>query len=127
MPNIETQRLRDGAFFEDWSQWRKLGGWPQWRQCHPAVGKRRTGMPHYYLDLHERAVLLDGKPGFEIGVPHLASIYKLLTAIPGAREWPDRMTAQRGIKVWSVPAEEWQRLRAALPGMVRSIEQMMSR
>lgn len=125
LSDIDLQRRRDGAFFEDWSQWRDLGGWAQWVQCHPSVGKRRTNMPAFFLRLEKRALLIDG-PGFEIGVPQRAAIETALRRLRGIK-WPSRIHAQRGIYMWSVPAEEWPALQEALPSIRQSIAEMMRR
>ncbi len=111
--NIDLQRLRDGAFFEDWSPWKVLGGhlWELHGLYH-----LRSGQASYHCILLER-LPFDGRPGFEVTTPCRIDIARLLRPIPGAYE-PRIGKGSRGrFDRWYVPAESWRQLRSVLPAI----------
>lgn len=111
MTDFATERLRDGAFFEDWSPWKVLGGhlWERHGRYH-----LRSGQASYHCILMQR-LPYDGRPGFEVTVPGRIAIANLLRRIPGAYE-PKIAKGPRGLfDRWYVPAESWRELRTALP------------
>lgn len=126
--DLDIQRRRDGAFFEDWSQWRDLGSPKLYRQCSPRTGARRVNVhaPSYHCALRER-LPYDGRAGFEVAIPQKISIYRLLRAIPGAYKPPLRMGPAGNVETWYVPAESWEALRAALPAIKRIVTDMTDR
>ncbi|MBS9476259.1 hypothetical protein [Ancylobacter radicis] len=107
----DRQRHRDGVFFEDWSEWRSLGGWPQYTR-HP-VGQRPTNMPAYYCRLEESSTLIGG-PAFEVSIPLDIRCHHILKSVKGAVMIP-RRRGSKAVDIWLVPADQWPEMRAALP------------
>jgi len=113
--DINLQRRRDGAFFEDWSPWRILGG-HQWERH--GLYRVRSGQASYHCMLMER-LPYDGRPGFDLTAPGRSDIFELMRSVPGAYK-PKIGKGSIGIFTrWYVPAESWRELRAVLPDIAR--------
>lgn len=116
--DIDLQRRRDGAFFEDWSEWHDLGTPPRHYRTRDGFYVR-TGNHHtsYHCLLRER-LPYDGRAGFEVAVPQATGIYNLLRKVPGAAiPCGIPKGGGAGFDLWYVPAESWQELRKVLPAI----------
>lgn len=113
-PEIELQRRRDAAFFEDWSEWESLDDLPvadkgfgyhvQWPIDHNL----------YWCVLRHRSGRIGG-PAFELALPESYPISRMIQALPGVRRMPGRFHGSPGN--YLVPAEHWQQLRKILPAL----------
>lgn len=116
---VEIQRRRDGAFFEDWSAWADLGSGPSYRYISPQMGsRRRLHEPSYHCLLMER-LPFDGRAGFEVTTPRDNHSWQLCKSIPGAYQPRLIKGACSNFVRWYIPAESWQQLRAILPELSR--------
>lgn len=112
---IDIQRRRDGAFFEDWSEWRDLGSPDHWARCAGGMRRRVRGVcVSFFVELCWR-LPFDGRSGFEVHVPKLSTIDRLLRPIKGAHQPRIPRGNAGNYTVWYVPAEEWEALRLVLP------------
>ena len=111
MTDFASQRRRDGAFFEDWSPWKVLGGhmWERRGRYH-----LRSGQASYHCILMQR-LPYDGRPGFEVTAPGRIDVDRLLRSVPGAYEPRIAKGSTGRFARWYVPADSWQGLRAVLP------------
>lgn len=121
---IDIQRATDAAFFEDWSPWISLGGWPS--HIGYPVGHRRTNMPSYHCVLLDHSAFAGG-PALEVAIPQDHRATSLLKAIHGARRYPKSATRMGPVEIWLVPAYSWQALRAVLPTLKRIISDLVDR
>lgn len=124
--DIDLQRRRDGAFFEDWSAWASLDDLPppdkpagryiQW----PARHNR------YWCVLRSRVDWIGG-PAFELSLPSSSRIASMARRLPGARQHPALLGAHRTAfarlgETWFVPAEHWVALKIALPSIKQAVK-----
>jgi len=121
---IDIQRATDGAFFEDWSPWASLGGWPS-HISYP-VGHRPTNMPCYHCTLQAHSEFAGG-PAFEVAIPQDRRAIRLIEAIPGARLYPRSGTRMGPVEIWFVPARSWRQLRVVLPAIARVVSDVVTR
>ena len=107
----DTQREADAASFEDWSQWEQLDGKPRAPRPRPL----RDGAPRIYSRYY--CQMSPNRMRFEICVPPNVPIINMVSRLPGAYRTP-RATREG---CYSVPAEHWRALRAALPAIKAAV------
>lgn len=107
----------DGAFFEDWREWRDLGGG---NERYPPARRHR---PAYWCELLLDVPELGHQPGFVLQVPGNKVIHDLLLPLEPTR-YRMRMCGGRPADVYQqgnyqqmfyLPAGRWSDLRAILP------------
>ncbi len=121
---IDRQKAADAAFFEDWSEWKNLDDLPSpdKRAGYHVQSPRLHNLYWCLLRRHSAAI---GGPAFELRIPENHGVLTLLRDIPGIKQLPGRYYRQPGN--YLVPAEHWQKLRAALPQIKRLVIQHRSK
>lgn len=116
-----TDNLRpdpDAAFFEDWSEWRDLGG--GWCYRYPPA---RRNDPLYHCTLMTRVPEMGNKPGFVLRVHGDSRIRDMLKRAGAFQRHhkPDYGYGyQYEARCWYyVPVARWRELRAILPEIRR--------
>lgn len=107
----DIEREADAAAFEDWSVWEQLDGKPRAPRPRPL----RDGAPRIYSRYY--CQMSPNRARFEIYVPPNVPIDTMVRRLPGVYRTP-RATREG---CYSVPAEHWRALRAALPAIKAAV------
>lgn len=107
----DIEREADAASFEDWSEWERLDGKPAAPRPRPQRDGANLRYSRYYCSL------APSRRRFEIRVPPNVPIDTMVRRLPGAYRTP-RATREG---CYSVPAENWRALRAALPAIKAAV------
>jgi len=120
--SVGEQRARDGAFFEDWSEWSDLGSPARYSYHGPETGHRpNLCAPRYHCTLLKR-LPHDGRAGFEVCAPSNIRIARALMAIPDTYQ-PKLGQGRVSVDTFYVLAEQWSALRNVLPTIKSIIEE----
>lgn len=136
----DAQREEDAAFFEDWSEWAsltgKFGWFPEERDSHGNIFRRRQPYGTYRVELTTGSIIAPGQPGFELVLPpHHAvntivrrdAITILLRQLPDLHQhpkadWEARNVAYHRLRnTYFVPARHWRAVRAVLPALKAAV------
>lgn len=119
--DIDLQRQRDEAFFEDWTAWDSLDDLPMPDKRHGYFLQWPSNHHRFFCILRKYVDWIGG-PAFEVALPPNDPIHRRIKDVPGLRQHPGLLGSKRSMymrmgSTFFVPAEHWRELREALPAI----------